>query len=171
MQEHSNCLVYLCIKLINMCAHTTTPERPGLVGSLLANKCPRCRRGKLFVQSNPYRLKGMMLMKSECPVCGQPTDMEPGFYYGTSYVSYGLGVAISVASFIAWWVIIGMSFSDNRFFWWIGLNATLLIVLQPPLMRLSRTIWLSFFVRYSDDWNRGDIVKAERANENLKNAW
>lgn len=154
-----------------MCAHPTTPKRPGRLPSLLANKCPRCRRGKLFVQPNPYRLRGMMRMNHNCPVCGQPTDMEPGFYYGTSYVSYALAIAISVASFIAWWVLIGMSFSDNRFFWWIGCNAFLLMVLQPPLMRVSRTIWLSFFVPYSDEWHKGDIVKAERANENLKNAW
>lgn len=154
-----------------MCAHPNTPKRPGLLVSLLSNRCPRCRRGKLFVQANPYRLKGMMRMNDKCPVCGQPTDMEPGFYYGTSYVSYALGIAISVASFIAWWVLIGMSYSDNRFFWWIGCNAFLLIILQPPLMRLSRTIWLAFFVPYSDEWYKGDIIKAERANENMKNAW
>jgi hypothetical protein len=45
-------------------------------------------------------------------------------------------------------VLIGFSFHDNRFFWWIGLNAFLLTIMQPYLMRLSRTIWLSFFVKY-----------------------
>lgn len=90
-------------------------------------------------------------MKEHCEVCGQPMEIEEGFYYGTGYVSYALAVAISVASFIAWWVIIGMSFHDNRFFWWIGFNAVLLVALQPYLMRLSRTIWLSFFVRYDAD--------------------
>jgi hypothetical protein len=112
-----------------------------------------------------------MLMHEKCPVCGQPTDMEPGFYYGTSYVSYALGIAISVGSFIAWLLLIGMSLDDNRFFWWMGFNALLLVFLQPPLMRLSRTIWLYFFVRYSPGWRKGDIVVPERVNENLKNAW
>jgi hypothetical protein len=45
-------------------------------------------------------------------------------------------------------VIVGLSLHDNRFFWWIGWNAALLLVLQPYLMRLSRTVWLSFFVKY-----------------------
>jgi len=97
--------------------------------------------------------------------------MEPGFYYGTSYVSYALGIAISVATFIAWWIVIGFSFKDNRFFWWMGVNAVILVCLQPPLMRLSRTIWLYFFIHYSPRWKEGDIVKPERVNEDLKNAW
>ena len=55
-----------------------------------------------------------------CPVCGQPTEIEVGFYYGTSYVSYVLTVALSVATLVAWWVIIGLSVNDNRFFYWYG---------------------------------------------------
>lgn len=153
-----------------MCAEKNN-VKPGLLLSVLSNKCPRCRRGKLFKQPNPYKLKGLMLMNEQCPVCGQTTDMEPGFYYGTSYVSYALAVAISVATFIVWWVLVGFSLDDNRFFWWMGVNAVLLVLLQPMLMRLSRTIWLYFFVRYSHHWSEGDVVKAERVNEALKNAW
>jgi hypothetical protein len=74
--------------------------------------------------------------------------MEPGFWYGTGYVSYALTIALSVSTFIAWWVIVGVSFDDNRVFWWLGINAFLLIALQPWLMRLSRTIYLYFFVHY-----------------------
>jgi hypothetical protein len=93
-----------------------------------------------------------MVMNANCPVCGQPTEIEVGFYYGTSYVSYALSVALSVASLIAWWLIIGLSTEDNRFFWWIGFNALLLILLQPWLMRISRSFWISWFVKYDPDW-------------------
>lgn len=93
-----------------------------------------------------------MKMHDRCPVCDQRMEIEVGFYYGTGYVSYALTVAISVTTFVAWWVLIGMSVNDNRFFWWMGLNIALLIVLQPYLMRLSRAIWLSFFVRYNKNW-------------------
>ena len=55
-------------------------------------------------------------MHKNCPECGQPTEIEVGFYYGTGYVSYALTVALSVASFVAWYVVIGMSVDDNRFF-------------------------------------------------------
>lgn len=127
------------------------PERPCkhpvYIPSLLRLKCPHCRRGEMFVNKNSYS-KNLMQMHEHCAVCQQPMEIEPAFYYGTGYVSYALSVAVSVASFIAWWVIIGFSFNDNRFFWWIGFNAVLLIAMQPYLMRLSRTVWLAFFVRY-----------------------
>ena len=151
-----------------MCADKT---RPNKLFAILSNNCPRCRRGKLFKEKNAYKLKTFMRMNDHCPVCGQTTDMEPGFYYGNSYVSYALAVALSTATFILWWLIIGFSLHDNRFFWWMGVNAFLLVVIQPLLMRLSRTIWLSFFIRYSDNWNKGDIIGPERFNKDLKNAW
>ncbi len=74
-------------------------------------------------------------MHEKCPVCGQPTEIEVGFYYGTSYVSYAIGVAFSVAVFVAWWVLLGISIYDNSLFWYLGVNSVLLILLQPVLMR------------------------------------
>ena len=91
-------------------------------------------------------------MNPVCPVCGQQFELEVGFWYGTSYVSYALSVALSVATFIAWYVLVGMSVRDNRFFWWMGLNIFLLVILQPWLMRISRTIWVNFFVKYDPDY-------------------
>lgn len=93
-------------------------------------------------------------MPEKCPVCNQRYEMETGFWYGTGYVSYALAVALSVATFIAWTVIIGISVNDNRVFYWLGFNALLLIVLQPWLMRLSRVIYLYFFVRYDADYEQ-----------------
>jgi len=112
-----------------------------------------------------------MKMPETCPVCGQPFEIEVGFYYGTSYVSYALAVAVSVASFIAWRLTIGMSLNDNRLFWWLGINAVLLVVLQPLLMRLSRTIWIYFFVGYDTEWGRRPAGAVERMNEELRNGW
>ena len=97
-------------------------------------------------------MKKNMEMPVYCSVCGQPTEKEPGFYYGTGYVSYALGVAISVATLVAWYVIIGMSVHDNRFFYWLFANAIFLVILQPWMMRLSRSIWISWFVKYDADW-------------------
>jgi len=101
-------------------------------------------------------------MKEQCDVCGQPTEIEVGFYYGTGYVSYALSVAFSVATFFAWWVLIGFSLDDTRFFWWMGTNAVAMIVLQPLFMRLSRSIWLSWFVKYDKDWEKHPLESFER---------
>ncbi|MFN6374221.1 MAG: DUF983 domain-containing protein [Chitinophagia bacterium] len=130
--------------------------------SALSNKCPRCRKGNIFHSTNAYRMGEITRMNEKCPVCGQPTEIEVGFYYGTGYVSYALTVAFSVSTFIAWWVLIGFSLDDNRFFWWMGTNAVLMILMQPLFMRLSRSIWLSWFVKYEKDWEKNPLQEPER---------
>ena len=137
-------------------------HRPNYLLSTIENKCPRCRTGKLFANSNPYNLRETVKMNDHCPVCGQPTEIETGFYYGTGYVSYALTVAFSVATFVAWWVLIGFSLDDSRFFWWLGTNAVLLVLLQPLIMRLSRSLWLSWFVKYDPNWKSNSLERNER---------
>jgi hypothetical protein len=112
-----------------------------------------------------------MKMNHNCPVCGQDLDMEPGFYYGTGFISYGVAIGISVVTLLTWWATIGLSTDDNRFFWWMGINAVLLVLLQPPLMRLSRSLWIAIFVPYSPNWDKGDVIKAERKNKDQANNW
>jgi hypothetical protein len=153
-----------------MCAKTHD-EKPALMLSFLQSKCTRCRRGDMFQKKNPYQLKTTMKMNEKCPVCGQPLDMEPGFYYGTNMISYALAVLVCIATFIIWWYTIGFSLKDSRFFWWMGINAFLLVALQPPLMRISRTIWLSFFVKYNPNWREGDIVEQYSVNSVHQNNW
>jgi hypothetical protein len=141
------------------------------VFNVMLCKCPRCRKGKMFAEPNPYKLKTTMKMHKECPVCKQPFDIEVGFYYGSSYVSYALSIAISVASLVAWWVFVGLSMNDNRFFYWMGFNAVLLIALQPVIMRLARTVWLAFFVRYDRNWRINAPRPPERTNADQQNNW
>ena len=110
-------------------------------------------------------------MHEKCPICGQPTELEVGFYYGTGYVSYALTVAFSVATFIAWWVLIGISIYDNRIFYWLTINSVTLLILQPVLMRLSRTMWLSWFVKYDPDWENNKADTPERIVEEHMGNW
>ncbi len=140
-------------------------KKPPYLWAIFNNKCPRCRSGKLFVQNNAYNWKDMVTMNEQCPECGQPTEIEVGFYYGTSYVSYALAVALSVSTFVAWWVLLGFSVKDNSIFYWLGVNAFFLIIMQPPLMRISRTLWLSWFVKYDPDWKEHEIAHYERVNK------
>ena len=116
--------------------------------SVLGNKCPRCRKGNLFTSRNPYNLKKITEMPEACPVCGQVTELEVGFYYGTGFVSYALSILFSIISLLLWIGTIGISLKDNRIFWWLGINIVLTILIQPLLMRLSRSVWIAFFVKY-----------------------
>ena len=144
----------------------------GYLSATLGCRCPRCREGKLFQNPLSISLKKNLQMNKDCPVCGQPTEIEVGFYYGTSYVSYVLTVALSVATLLAWWVIIGLSVNDNRFFYWMGFNAVFLIALQPWLMRLSRSLWISWFVKHDPNWKHNQPVDvSERLNPEQSNNW
>lgn len=142
------------------------------LASTLSCRCPRCREGKLFKYPVSANLNKNMDMNKNCLVCGQPAEIEVGFYYGTSYVSYAITVGLSIASLVVWWMIIGLSTNDNRFFYWLGFNAVLLILLQPWLMRLSRSMWISWFVKYDPDWKyHKPIDVSERMNMDQANNW
>jgi len=121
-------------------------NKRSVIWAVLSNRCPHCREGKLFLNDNAYDFKNNLKMHENCPVCKQPTEIEVGFYYGTSYISYLLTVALSGVTFILWWIFVGVSVNDDRILYWLGINSALIIIIQPLLMRLSRTLWLSFFV-------------------------
>jgi endogenous inhibitor of DNA gyrase (YacG/DUF329 family) len=148
-------------------------RKPNYLWAVFTNKCPRCRKGYIFKTKNGYDLKHTVDMVEKCPECGQPTEIEVGFYYGTGYVSYALSVAFLVASFIAWKVLIGMTFAldDNRMFYWMGTAIGLLLICQPLVMRLSRSFWLSWFVKYDKDWQAKKQENAERVIEEQMKNW
>jgi hypothetical protein len=98
------------------------------------------------------KLSHIFDMPDNCPVCNQRYDLEDGFWFGTGYVSYALAVAVSVATFVAWFVLIGISTEDNRIFWWLGTNTVVLVVTQPWLMRLSRVLYMRIFVKYDANY-------------------
>ena len=153
-----------------MSDRTMVENKPSAL-NLFKCKCPRCRKGDMFSDSNPWHLKHTMKMNRECPVCGQPFNIEVGFYYGSSYISYALTIFLSIATFIVWWLTAGISINDNRVFYWIPVNAVLLIIMQPYLMRVSRTGWLAFFVRYDKNWRINRPKAPERVNKEQEANW
>jgi hypothetical protein len=134
-------------------------------------RCPRCREGKLFTHPLSIRMKRNMEMNNQCPVCKQPTDIEVGFYYGTGYISYLICIVFVIISFLVWFLTIGFSFNDNRFLAWIICTCVFLGLIQPWLMRFSRVLWLSFFVKYDPDWTHHDPEDPERIIKEQMNNW
>ncbi len=135
---------------------------PTYFWSILTMKCPRCRRGTMFNDANTFKtlkLSHIFNMPVTCKVCKQKFDLEDGFWFGTGYVSYALAVAVSVTTFIAWIVLIGISTEDNRIFWWLGSNTVILIISQPWLMRMSRVLYIRFFVRYDKNYEKTKPVE------------
>ncbi len=53
----------------------------------------------------------------------------------------------------------------------MAINGILLIGLQPVLMRLARTLWLAFFVKYDKNWRDHAPEEPERINKDEMNNW
>jgi hypothetical protein len=145
--------------------------KPNYFISLLQNKCSRCRRGRLFKNPMSISVKKNMEMPRYCPRCHQQLELEVGFYYGTGYVSYALTVAITVAVFVAYWVLFGISIDDNSLFYFLAADTVILVASMPYVMRLSRTIWLSFFVSYDPEWDTKEPPPPERIVEEHMGNW
>jgi uncharacterized protein (DUF983 family) len=111
--------------------------------SIIHEKCPRCHEGDLFVNKNPYYKLAFRKMYSNCKVCGQPTEPEPGFYQGAMYASYGVSLAIC---FVLGGIMLLTNLSAEAIL--ISL-CVVLILLLPWIFRVSRMIWLNIFIRYN----------------------
>ena len=62
------------------------------------------------------------------------------------YVSYAVGIAFAVAAFI----IANLIFQASLKTTFIAIVATL-VAFMPIIMRLSRNIWINFFIHYDKD--------------------
>ena len=141
---------------------TERKPKPGFLWSILTMRCPRCRRGPMFKDGNPFKnltLKHIFNMYDNCPVCRQKFHLEVGFWYGTGYVSYFLVVLLSGLTFIAWWILIGISTQDNRIFYWLIANTILIVILQPWFMRMSRAVYIYFFIKYEPNYENVPTVE------------
>ncbi len=121
---------------------------PALIPAILSMKCPCCRKGKMFRNDSIFPFSQMLDMPERCPHCGQKMELEPGFYYGTGYVSYGLSVGLLALYALIFGLAIGFSYLDNSVYQFLVTGIVGLALLQPWLMRMSRVLYLYMFVKY-----------------------
>jgi hypothetical protein len=89
-------------------------------------------------------------MHPTCPHCKQSFDPEPGFYFGSMFVSYGINTALFLIS----WVVLLLIYPDYTLTLLLGILTAVVILSLPLSFRLSRSIWLALFVRF--DPNAGN---------------
>ena len=111
--------------------------------SILTGSCPKCHEESMYVNPNPYALSQIFKMHERCSHCGTKYKIEPSFFYGSMYVSYGVGIAFAVAAFVIAFLFIGANLVNT----FIAIVGTL-IVFMPVIIRLSRNIWINFFIKY-----------------------
>jgi len=118
--------------------------KTGKLYSIFFNKCPRCNKGKFWKSNNPYYnlfLNGGE-NHSHCLNCDLKFEIEPGFFYGAMYISYGLGIGIG--SLI---LIISLAVFQMKNILLLSLIIGIsILILAPVNYFLSRLIWHNTFI-------------------------
>jgi uncharacterized protein (DUF983 family) len=123
--------------------------QPSKFSAFLAQTCPHCHAGPVFKHPT-FSLK-FMQMYDKCTVCGQKYEIEPGFFWGSMYISYFMTVIIGFA----------VGFTDFQLvpnppvLQVIGLICIALLILSPVSFRYSRMIMLYSFASIKFDPNAG----------------
>jgi uncharacterized protein (DUF983 family) len=104
------------------------------LGSILCQRCLRCRTGSIFRYSI---FRGFPKMHERCPVCDLKFEREPGYFLGAMYISYGMGIVIvALIAALLWWLT----------GWWITTDTiwavVLFLPLAPTLTLLARVLWI-----------------------------
>ena len=131
---------YLCRKFLQML------KKGSKLNSILTGTCPKCQEERMYIDRNPYNLSKLYKMHDHCSRCGLHYQLEPSFFYGAMYVSYGLTVAIGVAVFIIAKVYFGLELNQS----FIAIIIALIITM-PVTARLARNIYINMFVSYDKD--------------------
>ncbi len=119
--------------------------------SILQHKCPRCHEGDLY-KSGPYNLSHFSEMPERCDHCGQFFKLEPSFYTGAMYVSYALQVALLTTVFVALRVLFDPSWTT-----YIVTTIAAAVLLFPVTFRLSRAIYINFFVSFDPQYQQVEV--------------
>ncbi len=118
-----------------------------LLQNTLRMRCPRCHRGHLF-KAGPFAFNSQVFeMHDQCAVCGQDFLPEPGFYYGSMFLSYiGTGIFSIIFVAIVHWV----------FGWSLTLSFVLLIAVLALMFgfvfQFARSLWINMVVSYDPKW-------------------
>jgi len=108
-----------------------------VLSSMLAGKCPRCRRGNIFKHSM-FNLIKSSEVSTHCPHCGVKFEQEPGFFWGAMYFSYALNVGISIITGFSMYFFFG----DPELYVYLLVIIPLILVLTPFMLRFSRLLMM-----------------------------
>jgi uncharacterized protein (DUF983 family) len=118
--------------------------------AVLEARCPRCREGRLF--THPWwNITKFDRMHTNCPHCNVRYEVEPGFFYGAMFVSYGFSVGVLIALGAAIYVL----FDDPENIWtgYIIPITVVSLLMVPFNFRASRVLFLHLFsgLRYQPE--------------------
>ena len=114
-----------------------------IVGML---KCPRCKKGDMFTTPT-FSFRKPFEMHKNCPHCNQRFELEVGFYYGAMFVSYIITAFSMFGLFGIMKFGIGLDVIPA-----FAVSMGIILFLYVWVFRVSRTVWLSFFVKSDEKY-------------------
>ena len=117
--------------------------------ALMQLRCPRCHQGQLFTHS-ALNLTNFAQMPTQCPDCGQAFEPEPGFYFGSMYITF----AFNVATVLVVGVLLYYLFGNPDTWVYVVVVTVITLVLTPIILRYSRALMLYLFggAQYDANW-------------------
>jgi len=110
------------------------------IQAIIEAKCPQCREGKMFAYPF-WQINKFDKMHTNCPVCNLRFEVEPGFWYGAMFISYGINVGF--LAFLG--VAIFFIFNDPPILYYIIPITVLSLAAVPFNFRASRSIFIHLF--------------------------
>ena len=111
--------------------------------SVLRGKCPSCHKGNFFKHTFTMNLFKVNKIKKTCSCCNLKYMIEPAFYFGALYVSYGITVALCIVTFVISKLMLNVTLLTSFITIFV-----VLILFIPVNLRLSRILWINMFVSY-----------------------
>ncbi|MDQ2771402.1 MAG: DUF983 domain-containing protein, partial [Bacteroidota bacterium] len=80
-------------------------------------------------------------MPTQCSVCSQAFEPEPGFYFGSMYITFGFNVATTLVLGILIYYLLG----DPDTWVYVAIITAVTILSTPLILRYSRALMLYLF--------------------------
>lgn len=110
------------------------PPKSSTPKDIFRQRCPRCRKGEIFLYSI---FRGFPKMRQHCPVCNLKFQREEGYFLGAMYISFGLALMTIAFITVLLWAITG---------WWITKDVIWAVILflpfAPSISLFARVLWI-----------------------------
>lgn len=103
---------------------------------ILTEKCPKCSKGQVFSKKGNVLFLSMPKMNPNCPHCHHKFEKEPGYFFGSMFVSYALIVGEMIVFFLIAYLFI------KSFVTILILMGIITLLGSTFNFRLSRMIWM-----------------------------
>jgi uncharacterized protein (DUF983 family) len=105
--------------------------------AIATGKCPKCEKGDIF-QYKWWQLANFSKMNKICPNCSVNFEVEPGFFYGAMYMSYGNSLMIMIIGGVSIFYL----FNDPPVLYYIIPITIVSLLVTPWNFRISRVLYL-----------------------------